>query len=833
LRVSKILTTSVTAAALAFSMLASAIPASAISSGYHGAWVAQSAYAAAAPGQTVQMSAVYQNTGDQPWIKGTAGQQANFAAGSLKDPAYPRDTTAYADAGWNAGQNWLSSNRFAAQANDLVATSALGSWVWSVKVPATQAAGAFNFNGTPVVDGSSWLEDYGFFLTVTVGAGTVLISSTSPASPAANAQPIITGTGAGNGCGVSILDGSTIVATTTSDASGNFQAATSVLAEGTHTLSATSTCPDGSFGASGNTKTYVYDKTAPTVSSVTAASPTIVTVVFSEPVNQTGTTGSSSLNAANYVFTSGAAIAATPAPAIDASGTTITLYLTAARPNPSGDTLTISAVADLAGNIMTTQAVAYIVNDTTAPTITSVTSSGPSGGGNATTVKVNWSEPVVCTGAQTVYNVDGVTEVYASGGGTSATPKRCTLTLSPTLAPGTTHTLTVTNEKDLGGNTQGTNPASASFTVTTSAALVNMVITGVSNPSGNTVRITYNVDVLTPITSTWTVKTTPAGTTTACTACAAVVAASGATNAVDIALTATPFVGATECSSTATSCSLQITNVAADAGLNGETFVPAVQSTTFTMNRDTTSPSGISVTQIGTTQNTFDLKWSENVSAPLACVAGGTCVVRIKSGSTIVASSIANENAGVSLTLNLGDNTAGDTKTRITLTANGVAYADSAAATTALAYGTYILTADAATVNDLWFTPNAALAITTLPVAVVDTTRPTMAGAIAAGNCTAGLQCKTFTFTFNDKMATSGTASVLDTSHYTLNGGAVTGTLQIDATGKIVTLDMISSAPCTAATSPCAESFAVTGVTDLAGNLVNPNPSLFNFTRTF
>jgi len=809
-------------------MLASTIPANAAITGpgFHAAWVAQSAYATSAPGQIIQMSAVYQNTGNNPWIKGQLGtSQANFAT------AAPRDNTALSDAGWSAGQNWLAPNRYAAQANDLVATSQLGSFVWSAKVPATQAAGVTVFYGIPVVDGQTFLEDYGFFLNVTVGLGTVLISTTSPASPAANPQPIITGTGGGAACTVTILDGSTAVATTTSDASGNFQAATSALAAGSHTLSASATCSDGSFLASGNTKTYVYDKTAPTVSSVTAASPSIVTVTFSEPVNQTAAGANSATTPANYVFTSGAAISGGPVPAIDSTGTIVTIWLTAARPNPSGDTLTVSNVMDLAGNIMTAQAIPYLVNDTTAPTLTTVTSAGPSGGGNATTVKVNWSEPVVCTGVTTVYSVDGITEAYASGGGVSATPSRCVLTLSPSLAPGTTHTLTVTNEKDLGANTQSPNPATASFTVTTAATVGNMTVTGVTNPSGKTVRITFNNAVQTTPTSTWTVKTTPAGTTTAATAVLAVSAANGDANSVDIALTSNPFVAATECLDTATTCSLQINNVATETGANGELMLPAVQSALFTMTRDIVKPTGVSVTQIGATQNTFDIKWSENVSVPNACVPA-TCTVRILSGSTIVASTTTSETA-TSLTLNLGDNVANDTKTRITLTANGVAYATGAAATTALSYGTYTLTADAAVVSDQWFVPNTSAAITSLPLAVVDTTAPTVAGAAAASNCGAGQSCKTFVFTWNDKIAVSGAGNALDLSHYTLNGAAVTGTLQVDATGKIVTLDMLSSAPCTALTSPCNESFAITGVTDLAGNVSSPNPSIFNFVRTF
>ena len=219
MRISRILTASVTAFALAFSMLASTIPANAASNpGFHAAWLAQSAYATGAPGQVIQMSAVYQNTGDSPWIKGQLGtSQANFST------AAPRGNTTLSDAGWSAGQNWLSANRYAAQANDLVATGQLGSFVWSAKVPATQAAGVTAFYGIPVIDGQTFMEDYGFFLNLTVGAGTVLISTTAPASPAANGQPIITGTGGGNACTVTIFDGSTAVATTTSDASGNFQ----------------------------------------------------------------------------------------------------------------------------------------------------------------------------------------------------------------------------------------------------------------------------------------------------------------------------------------------------------------------------------------------------------------------------------------------------------------------------------------------------------------------------------------------------------------------------------------------------------------------------------
>ena len=90
-----------------------------------------------------------------------------------------------------------------------------------------------------------------------------------------------------------------------------------------------------------------------------------------------------------------------------------------------------------------------------------------------------------------------------------------------------------------------------------------------------------------------------------------------------------------------------------------------------------------------------------------------------------------------------------------------------------------------------------------------------------------------FTFTYNEKMATGGAGNILDLTHYTLNGAAISGTASVDSTGTIETLNLTSSAPCTVGTSPCAESFSIGGVTDVAGNLINPNPTINNFTRTF
>lgn len=778
MRVTKLLTTSVTAAALAFSMLASAIPANA-AAGYHAAWVAQSAYATASPGQTVQMSAVYQNTGDGPWIKGTAGQQANFGAGSSKDAAYPRDTTAYADAGWNAGQNWLSANRFAAQANDLVATSQLGSWVWNVKVPATQAVGQVLFHGTPVVDGAAWLEDYGFFLQVTVSAGDVLISSTTPTSPSTSGNPVVNGTGAGNACTVSLWDGAAQIGSGTSDASGNFSvAATTTLTEGAHTLSATATCTDSSFRASGNSVTYVRDNTKPTVSSVSAPNAATIIVVFNEQVGKTTaeTTG-------NYVL--GSALAVNTA-TLSSDGTTVTLG-TATMPSPGGDTLIVSNVTDLAGNIMATATVPFTVNDTTGPAISSAANSG------STTVIATWNEPVQCMGT---YAVNGIT---ATGVAAGATPNKCTMT-TQSLTSGTAYTLTATNELDAAGNAQDPNPQSVGFTAAAQSATITAQSAASTEMDGS---VLFSGTINAAPTGTYSVQT-PDGTYVFGPALAT--ARDGTnTKQANLDYGGGSIWAVSGCDAVdQASCVLTFT-VTGETGAAAETQSPPSAIFTVTVTRDTSKPTLVRVDQTDATQMEFDIVWSENVAISTAGE------IQIKSGSTIVAS----VSTGIILTIT--DGTAGDKKIHV-------------AAASAIPGGTYTLVVPAAEVEDL--SPQANLnAAASIPMTVLDTTRPTLTtttnvenGSSNPPDCTAGAgDCKIFTFEFSEKMATSGSGSVLDITHYKLNGAQVTGSVSVNSLGTIVTLTLTSNA------ADGANQFAITGVTDKAGNLISPNSTLVNF----
>lgn len=122
---------------------------------YHSAWAAQSPYPTLAPGaQSGVLTLTFRNTGSQTWTRGTLGQEARLAVNG--------DNTMWAP----LGVGWLSANRVAAQTETSVAPGALATFSFQVRAPTTP--GVYNINLRPVIDGVTWMEDQGVFLTITV-----------------------------------------------------------------------------------------------------------------------------------------------------------------------------------------------------------------------------------------------------------------------------------------------------------------------------------------------------------------------------------------------------------------------------------------------------------------------------------------------------------------------------------------------------------------------------------------------------------------------------------------------------------------------------------------
>lgn len=123
--------------------------------GYHSRWASQSAYPTLSPGATSGVLAIrFTNTGTKTWVKGAAGQQANL--GIVGD-----------DRSWaGLGVGWLTADRLAAQSEPSVAPGAVGTFAFQVRAPS--APGVYRIWVRPVIDGTTWMEDDGVFLVITV-----------------------------------------------------------------------------------------------------------------------------------------------------------------------------------------------------------------------------------------------------------------------------------------------------------------------------------------------------------------------------------------------------------------------------------------------------------------------------------------------------------------------------------------------------------------------------------------------------------------------------------------------------------------------------------------
>ncbi len=124
-------------------------------SSYHSKWLSQSPYPALRAGQiSAPLTISFTNTGTSPWVKGVLGQEARLGI-NLDDVT------------WAAlGVNWPFASRVATQTEANVGTGQVGTFTFQVKAPATP--GVYSIHVRPVIDGTTWMEDEGVFLIVTV-----------------------------------------------------------------------------------------------------------------------------------------------------------------------------------------------------------------------------------------------------------------------------------------------------------------------------------------------------------------------------------------------------------------------------------------------------------------------------------------------------------------------------------------------------------------------------------------------------------------------------------------------------------------------------------------
>src|SRR5438093_4878756 len=191
------LTTAITAAALAFSMMAAAVPAAAVT-GYDSAYAGESAFVNITGGQTQNFQVFFANVGTSSWQKGTATQVDLAACLEDKVTCNAQDAS---EATWNSG--WLSAVRYATTTQTVTPPGSLGTFSYNITAPVGVAAGIYHFNGDVVLSSTGErIHPEGYFQDATTGvsAGAATLTSISPAQGTSAGGTTVTLGGTGFVC---------------------------------------------------------------------------------------------------------------------------------------------------------------------------------------------------------------------------------------------------------------------------------------------------------------------------------------------------------------------------------------------------------------------------------------------------------------------------------------------------------------------------------------------------------------------------------------------------------------------------------------------------------
>jgi hypothetical protein len=477
------ITTAITAAALAFSMLAAAVPAAAVT-GYDSAYAGESAFVNITPGQTQNFQVFFANTGTTSWTKGSA-TQVDLAA-CLEDKVTCNQLEAN-KAGWNSG--WLSTTRYASTTQTVTPPGSLGTFSYNIMAPTGTAAGIYRFNGDLVLSSTGEkIHPEGYYQEANTGApsGAATLTSLAPVQGSTNGGTAVTINGSGIVCTPSFPTASFggTNAVVTSCGATALTAVTPAHASGLVTVTVTNP-----GGAASNGLSFNYlDTTPPSFTAASVAS-NVVTVTYSKPVCQIGQAPASDWLVKNVANATTNTVLADNTPLCNAAKsngvTTANLFLTSAFPpgafvevdllttNPPATTGCVNNTScnthfyDAAGNTINAPQAQTMTATNPSATPPSITSA--SGAVGSTTVKINFSVAVYCDAAGFYPAFTAAPPFTISSGNATVTDP----TFSATAKCGTATTLPAAGT---GQQTAGTQ-----ITLTTGTAL----------PAGTTYLLTY------------------------------------------------------------------------------------------------------------------------------------------------------------------------------------------------------------------------------------------------------------------------------------------------------------------------------------------------------
>jgi subtilisin family serine protease len=134
--------------------------------GFHASWYGQSGYMTLCPGATAIAVVAYYNIGSRGWVKGRMGEVAYLGTW---DPIPGQDRPSVLGGDGTMGSpntGWPRYDRVAVQPADYVGPGQVAWFQFTVRAPATP--GTYKLYIRPLIEGATWMEDYGVYWEVVV-----------------------------------------------------------------------------------------------------------------------------------------------------------------------------------------------------------------------------------------------------------------------------------------------------------------------------------------------------------------------------------------------------------------------------------------------------------------------------------------------------------------------------------------------------------------------------------------------------------------------------------------------------------------------------------------
>lgn len=170
--------------------------------GFHAAWYGQSGYPTLCPGERSTAIVAYYNSGSRGWVRGNMGETAFLGT---SDPIPGQDQASLLGGDGQLGSpatGWPRYNRVAMQPADYVGPGQVSWFQFTIQAPNTP--GTYRLYIRPLVEGATWMEDFGVYWQVTVkgadSVGSISLTPTAAGMAEVGAVRTYSAAVAGSGC---------------------------------------------------------------------------------------------------------------------------------------------------------------------------------------------------------------------------------------------------------------------------------------------------------------------------------------------------------------------------------------------------------------------------------------------------------------------------------------------------------------------------------------------------------------------------------------------------------------------------------------------------------